>query len=109
MTRTRKTFLTILLSVFMSLAVWLGAAFVVPNKMESTTAQAASYTTKDVAMMGRVAGWYGNGNFEIRFTLGEADWSGSSVQKSYVQANDKSPSSLTAYTTPSRSWISTGL
>ena len=43
--------------------------------VDTQTAYAATtYTTKDVAMLGRVAGWYGNGNFEIRITLGECDW-----------------------------------
>ena len=54
-----------------------------------TTAQAdATYTTKDIAMLGRIAGWHGNGNFEIRLTLGEADWSGSSAEKTYAGEGD---------------------
>ena len=67
----------------------LAAVTMAPATVETPTAQAeASYTTKDIAMMGRVAGWYGNGNFELRLTLGYADWSGSSAQKSYVGEAD---------------------
>ena len=51
-----------------------------PVDVETAYAE-TSYTTKDIAMMGRIAGWYGNGNFEIRLTLGELDHSGASVQK----------------------------
>ncbi len=54
----------------------------------STAYADATYKTKDIAMMGRIAGWYGNGNFEIRLTLGEADWSGSSAQNNYVGEGD---------------------
>ena len=32
------------------------------------------YVTKDVAMLARIGGWYGNGNFTLKITLGEADW-----------------------------------
>ena len=49
------------------------------------TAYAAStYTTKDVAMLGSIAGWHGNGNFEIRLTLGECDWASETGQKAYA-------------------------
>ena len=51
-----------------------------PVDVETAYAE-TTYSTKDVAMMGRIAGWYGNGNFEIRLTLGELDHSGASVQK----------------------------
>ncbi len=57
-----------------------------PVDVETAYAE-TTYTTKDVAMMGRVAGWHGNGNFEIRLTLGEADWT-EEAQKSYVGAED---------------------
>ena len=67
----------------------ISVAAVELNQPEDVVAQAdATYTTKDIAMMGRVAGWYGNGNFEIRLTLGYADWSGDSAQKNYVGEAD---------------------
>ena len=53
-----------------------------PVDVETAYAE-TTYTTKDVAMMGRVAGWYGNGNFEIRLTLGDCDWASESGQKDY--------------------------
>ena len=74
--KTRKTFTTFLLGIIMCLATCFGVMFSKPTTDVVATTQAeATYTTKDVAMMGRVAGWHGNGNFEIRLTLGEADWS----------------------------------
>ena len=89
MVKTRKTLVTALLSAVMGLAVGFGVIVSSPKSANVPVAQAAtSYTTKDIAMMGRVAGWYGNGNFELRLTLGYADWSGSSAQKSYVGEAD---------------------
>ncbi len=73
MTRVRKTVLTVLMGLVMSIALCFGIVFSGPGAI--TTAQAAeTYTTKDVAMGARVAGWYGNGNFTMNITLGEADW-----------------------------------
>ena len=60
------------------------AVCTLPAQVDVETAYAqASYTTKDVAMLGSVAGWYGNGNGELRITLGECDWAGESGQKSF--------------------------
>ncbi|MBQ5930280.1 MAG: hypothetical protein IIX02_05755, partial [Clostridia bacterium] len=42
--------------------------------IDALTPAAEVYTTQDVAMLGRVAGWYGNGNFTLAITLGTADW-----------------------------------
>ena len=47
-----------------------------------------SYYTKDIAMMARVQGWYGNGNFTINFTLGEADWSAQLSGVAYLGEGD---------------------
>jgi hypothetical protein len=41
------------------------------------------YVTQDVAMIGRTAGWHGNGNFEIRITLGDFDYTGAEVKKAF--------------------------
>ena len=61
----------------------------VTSLVDETTAYAeTTYATKDVAMLGRVAGWHGNGNFEIRITLGESDWAGESGQKQYAGEGD---------------------
>ena len=88
MAKTRKTIITFLLGIVMCLSVCFGVMFVAPKGVDATTATAETiYTTKDVAMMGRVAGWHGNGNFEIRLTLGEADWT-EEAQKSYVGSGD---------------------
>ncbi len=60
------------------------------NQPEDVVAQAdATYATKDIAMMGSIAGWHGNGNFEIRLTLGEADWTNEIAgQKDYKGTGD---------------------
>ena len=88
MAKTRKTIITFLLGIVMCLSVCFGVMFVAHKGVDATTATAeTTYTTKDVAMMGRVAGWHGNGNFEIRLTLGEADWT-EEAQKSYVGSGD---------------------
>ena len=42
------------------------------------------YEPQDVAMLGRVAGWHGNGNFEIRITLGEKDWTTENGEYAYA-------------------------
>ena len=63
-------------------AVAVAPAVTAPVDVETAYAE-TTYTTKDVAMMGRVAGWYGNGNFEIRLTLGDCDWASESGQKDY--------------------------
>ena len=52
-------------------------------KNVETVQASATYTTKDVAMLGSVAGWHGNGNFEVRLTLGECDWAGESGKKAF--------------------------
>ena len=84
MAKTRKTVITFLLGIVMCLSVCFGVSFAAPKGVDATTATAeTTYTTKDVAMMGRVAGWYGNGNFEIRLTLGDCDWVSESGQKNY--------------------------
>ena len=84
MAKTRKTIITFLLGIVMCLSVCFGVVFAASKDVAATTATAeTTYTTKDVAMMGRVAGWYGNGNFEIRLTLGDCDWTGESGQKNY--------------------------
>ena len=81
----RKTFITFLMGIVMSVALIFGVVFALPKSEQDTkVASASSYTTKDVAMLGSVSGWYGNGNFEIRLTLGECDWAGESGQKSYA-------------------------
>ena len=67
-------------------AVAVAPAVTAPVDVETAYAE-TTYTTKDVAMMGRVAGWHGNGNFEIRLTLGAADWT-EEAQKSYVGSGD---------------------
>ena len=41
------------------------------------------YETTDVAMIGRVAGWHGNGNFEIRISLGASDFAGKDGEYTY--------------------------
>ena len=71
MRKIKKTLVTLLIAVF---AVTLGAGFATMQNKQTTKATAITYTAKDVAMMGRIAGWHGNGNFEIRFSLGEGDW-----------------------------------
>ena len=53
------------------------------QKDVQTVSAATTYETKDVAMLGRVAGWYGNGNGTLRITLGECDWASESGQKSF--------------------------
>ncbi len=58
-----------------------------PDNTVTVNAEEVSYSTKNIAMLGRVAGWHGNGNFEIRLTLGECDWTGES-QQSYAGAGD---------------------
>ena len=85
MAKTRKTIVTFLLGIVMCLSVCFGIVLSAPKGVDATTATAeTTYTTKDVAMMGRVAGWYGNGNFEVRITLGECDWVNESGQKNYT-------------------------
>ena len=80
----RKTWITFLLGIVMSFALMFGVAFALPKSETAAKVKAENtYTTKDVAMMGRVAGWYGNGNFEINLTIGECDWAGESGQKNY--------------------------
>ncbi len=79
--KKRIQFILCAICLFATFALTLGVGFTFNSKPQ--TARAASYTTKDVAMLGRVAGWYGNGNFEITFTLGECDWANESGQKTY--------------------------
>ena len=80
----RKTWITFLLGIVMSFALMFGVAFALPKSETAAIVKAENtYTTKDVAMMGRVAGWYGNGNFEINLTIGECDWAGESGKKNY--------------------------
>ena len=89
MVKARKTLVTALLSAVMGLAVGFGVIVSSPNSANVPVAQAdASYTTKDIAMMGSVAGWHGNGNFEIRLTLGESDWGTTGGQQSYKGTGD---------------------
>ena len=64
-------------------------------KNVETVQASASYTTKDVAMLGSVAGWYGNGNFEVRLTLGECDWAGESGEKAFDTTSGDLPGLLT--------------
>ncbi len=81
--KARKTLVTFLLGIVTCLSLTFGVAFALPSIESTQTAKAANYTTKDVAMLGRVAGWHGNGNFEVRITLGECDWAGESGQKTF--------------------------
>ena len=84
MAKARKTLITFLLGLAMSFALIFGVASSLPKSAPTTTAEAeTTYTTKDIAMLGRVAGWYGNGNGEIRLTLGECDWAGESGEKNF--------------------------
>ena len=71
MRKIKKTLVTLLIAIF---AVTIGAGIATMQNKQTASATATTYTTKDVAMMGRIAGWHGNGNFEIRFSLGEGDW-----------------------------------
>ena len=64
MTKVRKTVVTFLMGLVMSIALCFGVVLSLPTPV-STAEAATTYTTKDMAMMGSVAGWYGNGNFEI--------------------------------------------
>ena len=87
MTKVRKTVLTLLMGLVMSIALCFGIVFSTPGA--PTTVQAAeTYTTKDVAMGARVAGWYGNGNFTMNITLGEADWGSQKGTITYQGVND---------------------
>ena len=78
--KTKKRFLSLLLSVVACVAVCFSIGFT-HNALNNKIVKAASYKTKDIAMLGSVAGWHGNGNFEIRFTLGEADWTNDDAGK----------------------------
>lgn len=77
--KKRIQFILCAICLFATFALTLGVGFTFNSKPQ--TARAASYTTKDVAMLGRVGGWHGNGNFEIRLTLGETDWTNESGTK----------------------------
>ncbi len=90
MAKMKKTVATILLGALACLAGFFGVVFSAPQTQAVPAAQAATtYTTKDVAMMGSIAGWHGNGNFEIRLTLGEADWTNENAgQQSYKGTGD---------------------
>ena len=59
-----------------------------PVDVETAYAEATTYTTKDVAMMGRIEGWYGNGNFTMNITLGESDWGSETGAKTYAGEGD---------------------
>ncbi|MBQ7373081.1 MAG: hypothetical protein IJW64_00760 [Clostridia bacterium] len=82
MMKTKKISL-FLMGIVACLSLCLSVVTFIPKFSNSHVAKAATYTTKDVAMLGSVAGWYGNGNFEIRLTLGECDWAGESGQKTF--------------------------
>ncbi len=84
--KARKTLVTFLLGIVTCLSLTFGVVFALPSFKTTQTAKAATYTTKDVAMLGSVAGWYGNGNFQIRLTLGECDW----ANESDVETNPRS-------------------
>ena len=89
MTRSLKKITAWLFSFALTLALVLGIVFAMPTtdaKVQTAEAE-TTYTTKDIAMLGRVAGWYGNGNFEIRLTLGEADWT-AEAKKNYAGTGD---------------------
>ncbi len=84
MLRVKRLLMACLVAIF---AITLSLCFVTMPKKQ--VASASTVNTKDVAMLARVAGWYGNGNFEIRFTLGERDWEDADDgQKTYAGAND---------------------
>lgn len=75
MMKTKKKITLFLMGIVASLSICLSALTLTPKFSSNDVAKAeATYTTKDVAMLGSIAGWYGNGNFEVRLTLGEADW-----------------------------------
>ena len=89
----RKTFITFLMGIVMSVALIFGVVFALPKSEQDTkvASAATTYKTKDVAMLGSVAGWHGNGNFEIRLTLGECDWTdvaASGVNPTYAGEGD---------------------
>ena len=86
--KARKTLVTFLLGIVTCLSLTFGVVFALPSFKTTQTAKAETptYTTKDVAMLGSVAGWYGNGNFQIRLTLGECDW----ANESDVETNPRS-------------------
>ena len=82
--KARKSLVTLLLGLVTCLSLTFGVVFALPSFKTASTAEAATtYTTKDVAMLGSVAGWHGNGNFEVRLTLGECDWAGESGKKAF--------------------------
>lgn len=72
--KTKKKISLFLMGIVACLSICLGAFTLIPKFSSDNVAKAATFNTKDVAMLGSIAGWYGNGNFQIRFTLGEADW-----------------------------------
>ena len=78
MRKIKKTLVTLLIAIF---AVTLGAGLATMQNKQ--TASATNYVTQDVAMMGRVAGWHGNGNFEVRLILGETDWADETGSKDF--------------------------
>ncbi|MBQ7373489.1 MAG: hypothetical protein IJW64_02860 [Clostridia bacterium] len=71
MRKIKKTLIACLLALF---AVTIGFGFSTMQSNNTAKAETPTYVTKDVAFLGRVAGWHGNGNFEITITLGEVDW-----------------------------------
>ena len=85
--KARKSLVTLLLGIVTCLSLTFGVVFALPSFKTAKTAEAATtYTTKDVAMLGSIAGWYGNGNFTLNVTLGEADWTNADAGvKTYVR------------------------
>ena len=71
MRKIKKTLLSCLIAIF---AVTIGFGFATMQSKQTAKADNPTYVTKDIAFLGSIAGWYGNGNFEVRLTLGEADW-----------------------------------
>ena len=86
--KTRKMIISFLLGIVMSVALVFGVVFALPQSQPTQAVEAAEvtveHTPQDTAMLGRVAGWYGNGNGEICITLGEADWTNANAgQKTF--------------------------
>ncbi len=96
MMKTKKKITLFLMGIVACLSICLSALTLTPKFSSNDVAKAeATYTTKDVAMLGSVAGWYGNGNFEVRLTLGEADWTNADAgQKTFDTTNGDLPTLL---------------
>ena len=92
MVKTRKTLTTFLLGIVMCLAFCFGVVFSSPKATNVQTQAAATYTTKDVAMMAYIENVYApNGNFYLYVTMSEMDTTTQAKAVAYDTSVDDMP------------------